>query len=38
MNSAEQAVRIERAEPPPGGDSLPAFGPIPRVVPEGGKR
>ncbi|MFN3844960.1 MAG: molybdopterin oxidoreductase family protein [Paracoccaceae bacterium] len=31
-------VRIERAEPPRDGESLPNFGAIPRVVPEGGKR
>ncbi|TGD43024.1 formate dehydrogenase [Pseudotabrizicola sediminis] len=31
-------VRIERAEPPQMGESLPAFGAVPRVVPEGSKR
>ena len=31
-------VRIERAEPPPGGQSLPTFDALTPVVPEGGKR
>ena len=31
-------VRIEKVAAPPDGESQPAFGPVPRVVPQGGRR